>query len=169
VNTRKLTPLTLTFRRPAWMGWVGLGLMLGVTSALGNTATRPGEGSVTNMIGGVIEIPRAHFVNPRSPAEGKDPFFPRSMRPYSAAAVPQPVVTNTTPVVVVADLKLNGISGTTERRLAIINNHTFEAGEEAVLSTSTGKFVVRCIEIRADGVSVMVSGERRELRLRSGI
>ena len=67
------------------------------------------------------------------------------------------------------DLKLGGISGTREHPLAIINGHTFEAGEEADINSVSGRVHVRCIEIRPEGVSVLVNGRRKELRMRLGL
>src|SRR5439155_407260 len=68
-------------------------------------------------------VTQAVFVNPHSRQEGRDPFFPRSDRPYASfVAIP----TKTSQPSVTADLKLGGISGSPEHRLAIINNRTFE-------------------------------------------
>jgi hypothetical protein len=114
-------------------------------------------------------IPKSVFAIPSAPKDGKDPFFPRSMRPYS---MPVLVVTNATaPVVpnVVAEVKLQGFSGPPEHRLAIINNHTFETGEEAEIVTNVGRTRVRLISIKENAALVQVGGEQRELRLRSGI
>jgi len=116
-----------------------------------------------------IQIPKSVFAMPRTPQEGRDPFFPHSQYPYDH---PQPVVapTNPAPPVVQVDLKLKGFSGPIDHRLAIINNHTFEAGEEAeVVTTNAGRMRIRCLEIKNDGVIIQVGPERRELRLRGGI
>ena len=89
------------------------------------------------------------------------------MRPFTTTVVR----TNLQPTVAVAvtvDLKLNGISGTAARRLAIINNRTFEANEEGVVSTTSGPVRIRCLEIKDDSVLVQVGGEQRVLRLRPG-
>ena len=72
-----------------------------------------------------------------------------------------------TPAVTV-ELKLKGISGTLARRLAIINNRTFEANEEGAVSTASGPVRIRCLEIRADSVLVQIGGEQRILQLRPG-
>jgi hypothetical protein len=63
-------------------------------------------------------------------------------------------------------LHLNGISGTVDRRLAIINNQTFQTNEEGEVPTNPGRARIRCVEIRADSVLVQVGGEQRVLRLR---
>ena len=57
--------------------------------------------------------------------------------------------------------------GNSTRRLALINNHTFEVGEQAEVKTLEGKFNVRCWEIRNRSVVVSFVGEsqRKELFL----
>jgi len=108
-------------------------------------------------------LPQSVFVQPRETAEGRDPFYPRSRRPYSKfdsgkqVVVPQPV----------ADLTLKGISGSKEQPLAIINTTTFTSGEENDVLTKAGRMRIRCLEIKMDEgiVWVQVGGERRELRL----
>jgi hypothetical protein len=121
----------------------------------------------TNAPPSLPAIPQSVFIIPATPQEGKDPFFPLSMRPFTTTVVR----TNLQPTVAVAvtvDLKLNGISGTAARRLAIINNRTFEANEEGVVSTTSGPVRIRCLEIKDDSVLVQVGGEQRVLRLRPG-
>lgn len=131
------------------------------------SAPAPAPAAATNALPAAA-IPKSVFIMPATPQEGKDPFFPRSMRPYgpgheTVKASPQQ------PAAVVVDLRLNGISGTAERRLAIINNHTFEVNEEGVVSNSSGAPVrIRCLDIKADSVLVQIGGEQRILRLRSG-
>lgn len=119
----------------------------------------------TNALPAQLEIPKSVFLIPTTPQQGKDPFFPRSMRLFTSVVVstnlqPTPVVT--------VELKLNGISGISPRRLAIINNRTFEANEEGIVSTASGPVRIRCLEIRADSVLVQIGGEQRILRLRPG-
>jgi hypothetical protein len=95
---------------------------------------------------------------------GKDPFFPDSSRR-------KPPVT--TPVVPVATtprygevLRVDGLSGQVDRRLAIINNVTFAEGQEERVRIQGGEMRIRCEKI--DGqtvtVTVMTTGERVELR-----
>lgn len=109
---------------------------------------------------------RAVFDMPANPQEGRDPFYPQSMRPYANPVQPANV-TNAAPATL-ADgvLKLKALSGTPEHRLALINNHTFDAGEEAAVSTDRGRLTIRCVVINTDSVVVQVGSERRELRLR---
>lgn len=125
--------------------------------------------AATNAAPAQPEIPKSVFIIPTTPQEGKDPFFPRSTRLFTSAVVK----TNLPPAAVAAiaaELHLNGISGTTDRRLAIINNRTFETNEEAVVTSKSGPPVrIRCLEIKADSVVIqIVGGERRVLSLRPG-
>lgn len=112
------------------------------------------------------EIPKSVFLIPTTPQQGKDPFFPRSLRLFASAVVNTNVQPLATPPSV--QLRLNGISGTPDRRLAIINNQTFETNEEGEVPTNPGRARIRCLEIKADSVLVQVGGEQRVLRLRPG-
>ena len=120
----------------------------------------------TNALPAQLEIPKSVFLIPTTPQQGKDPFFPRSMRLFTSAVV-STNLQQPTPAVTV-ELKLKGISGTVARRLAIINNRTFEANEEGAVSTASGPVRIRCLEIRADSVLVQIGGEQRILQLRPG-
>ena len=108
------------------------------------------------------------FINPRSPQEGKDPFFPKSIRPYASI---QPVTATKQPLSVTAELKLSGISGSADHRLAIINNRTFEIGEEGDVTSGLDHVRIRCLEIKSDSVIVqfVAGGLRREIHLRRGL
>lgn len=90
---------------------------------------------------------------------GRDPFFPNSTRRLG------PVPTQRIVEVVNHNLSLKGISGTKEKRLAIINNRTFEIGEEADLRISGQLLKVKCMEIRERSVVISVNGSARELFL----
>ena len=108
-------------------------------------------------------VPQSTFAQPKRREEGRDPFFPKSIRPYGDEAKPKNVPT----VTPIAELSLKGISGTPEQPLAIINTTTFTAGEEGDVTTRAGKIRIRCVEIRmSEGtVLVQVGGQSRELRL----
>ncbi len=127
------------------------------------TKTPSKTATVSSSTNSEIEIPSSAFSIPTNPKDGRDPFFPDSTRIYSAdAPKAKPIKSSIT-------LKLNGLSGPIEKRLAIINGRTVAEGEEAEISTSTGRQQVRCISIKDDSVVVEVGGERRELRLREGL
>jgi hypothetical protein len=100
---------------------------------------------------------RSVFILPTAPKEGRDPFFPKSNRPYETA------VTATNAVPEVTALIVKGISGSTDHRLVIINNHTFAAGDIADVITDQGRIRVHCIEIKPRSVVIEVSGQYHEL------
>lgn len=100
---------------------------------------------------------RSVFILPLNPQEGRDPFFPDSTRPYETAAAASPRTADITSLVV------KGFSGTLGHRLVIINNHTFAAGDEGDVTTSTGRVHLRCIEIETDAVIVEVDGQYHKL------
>jgi hypothetical protein len=145
-------------------------LGLAFASLAAQTQTNAPSGSVaaaTNALPPLPQIPQSVFSIPVTPQEGKDPFFPRSMRIFTD---PTAVVrTNSQPVVaavVAVELKLSGISGTADHRLAIINNRTFDVGEEGEVVSNVGRVRIICKDIKADSVRVLVRGEERLLRLR---
>jgi hypothetical protein len=105
------------------------------------------------------DIPKSVFVIPKNPQEGRDPFFPNSVHPYGISEKPQVA----SPV---SSLVLKGLSGPPEARLAMINGRTFKAGEEAEVSTPTGRVTIRVVEIRSDSAVVEVGGVRQELHMR---
>lgn len=118
-------------------------------------------------------IPKSVFVN--NPEVGKDPFFPYSTRrkdtmPRAVVAAP---TTNAAPAPSIqVDLKLKGIAGTKEQRLALINSVTMAQGETADIKCAGGQVVkVRCREIRDNSVlvEIVALGEVRELKLREHI
>jgi hypothetical protein len=110
---------------------------------------------------------QAVFIQPKDPSEGRDPFYPRSTYPYLRDSVVIAPTNTVAPPTVQVDLKLKGISGLPPRRLAVINNHTFEAGEEAEVSTTNGRMNIRCLEISENTATVQVGPERRVLRMRN--
>ena len=100
---------------------------------------------------------RSVFILPTSPAQGRDPFFPKSNRPYEAA------MTATNMPVEVTSLVVKGVSGSSDRRLVIINNHTFATGDIADVITDQGRIRVHCVEIKPRSVIIEVRGQYHEL------
>jgi hypothetical protein len=93
----------------------------------------------------------------------KDPFFPHSVR--------QAIVTPTTaPAISPSAFVLKGFSGPLDQRLAIINNRTLAAGEDAEVTTASGKIKIHCLAIKENSVLIRVEKQPDpiELRLRSG-
>lgn len=99
--------------------------------------------------------------------DGVDPFFPHSKRrEVKIQESPQ----ETKAVVsrkILESLKLKGISGTEDRKIALINSRTFEAGEVAELQLPEGTARIRCESITFDSVVVSLVGEgiRKQLFL----
>jgi hypothetical protein len=108
---------------------------------------------------GTNAIPQSVFVDDE---RGRDPFFPNSTRRQFKPAVPE-----VTPTVGPASLVLLGITGPPERRIALINNQTFRAGEENKVRVPGGSSLVKCEEIRERSVVVTIQGgtERFEIHL----
>jgi hypothetical protein len=102
-------------------------------------------------------VSRSVFVIPTNPKDGRDPFFPNSTRPYETLSAGRPHTGD------VSSLVLKGISGPSNHRLAIINNHTFGVGDEANLVTPQGPIHIRCIEVKASSVVIESGGQRHEL------
>ncbi|MEI8043743.1 MAG: hypothetical protein WCL11_20200 [Verrucomicrobiota bacterium] len=120
----------------------------------------------TNAAPSELKIPSSTFVIPSKPQQGRDPFFPQSTRLFEEALT---TAATNQPGIVAADLQLKALSGLPGHRLAMINNLTFEVGEEGEVSTSNGRARVRCLAIRDDSVLIQVNGEQRVLRFRSGL
>jgi hypothetical protein len=116
--------------------------------------------AATNTAPAEPEVPKSVFIVPTSPKEGRDPFYPNSPRLFAAAVTGN---SNAAPVQVA--LLLSGIFVQADHRLATINNHTFEVGEESEVLIPGGRTKIRCVEIKENSVVVEVRGERRELRL----
>jgi hypothetical protein len=119
--------------------------------------------AATNAAPAEAELPKSVFNVPATAQEGRDPFFPQSTRLHKG---PVASTTTTNLPAVVVELELKGISGTASRPLAIINNQTFGANEEGVVSTASGPARIRCLEIKTDSVRVFVNGQERVLSLR---
>jgi hypothetical protein len=108
--------------------------------------------------------PREHiqsaFIMPKTPEDGRDPFFPNATSLYQTAAV-KPVADSGINL-----LKLNGILGSS---LAQVNNVTLSVGETEEVKTTSGTVSVRLVAIHAaDGSAVIeANGERRVLSFKS--
>jgi hypothetical protein len=148
-------------------GWKGTFAILLLCTTVASPNAQPQSNTNTKASASTTNsVANSVFVMPKDKQQGVDPFFPRSSYPYVGRAPIIPVETNKPePVVVAVDLRLKAISGLPEHRLALINNHTFEAGEEGEVVTDKGRMRIRCLEIHQDSAVVQVGSERRELRL----
>jgi hypothetical protein len=149
-------------------GWlpVVLGMLLGQVLAgrAANPPAAPAPASTNGTPAGALAapVPQSIFVIPASPKDGCNPFFPRSSL-NAPAAKPKARVVDTSAMV------LNGLTSP-PRASAIINGRTFEPGESGEIRLPTGaKVQIQCLEIKADGVVVMVGSQRCELHLRRAL
>lgn len=166
---------TKLFLPPNHLPWrlgaacLGLAFMVPAMAApqTTNAPARKAETPVaTSALPAQPPIPQSIFVVPRSPDEGRDPFFPESTRNYSSSAPAAKAAP--TPAVRISELRLKGIFGQVDSRLAIINDKTLAAGEEADVLCLGGRVRIRCLEIHEDFVVIQSGDDRRELHLRSG-
>jgi hypothetical protein len=98
---------------------------------------------------------RSVFIIPAKPQEGRDPFFPDSMRLYKTVTPTQATI--------IANLSVKGFSGTPGNWTVIINNHSFGVGDEGDVIDGTGRVHVHCLEIAPGRVIIEANGQRREL------
>lgn len=110
------------------------------------------------------EIVTAKSVFVDAPGTGRDPFFPGSVRrapkmvaQTNAVADPQNL-----------PLTLKLIMVGQNKKLAHINNRSFEPGEQAEVTVGSQKIKVRCLEIREKSVLLTIEGTPapREIFLR---
>jgi hypothetical protein len=98
------------------------------------------------------------------PSFGKDPFFPKSPRRKFVPKAPDEKPPDPT----VPDfIKLQGISFSDGRKLAIINNHTVGEGEEFSLKVNGQTLKGQCVEIKDKSVIVNSGGATKEIFLRT--
>jgi len=102
----------------------------------------------------VLEVPQSAFLV--DDAKGMNPFFPKKPTAISPANEPP------TPV---ANLKLLGIIGSPQRRIALINNQSFQVGEEATVAVGNKKQHIRCIAIQDQAVIVEVGPDKQQKKL----
>ena len=96
------------------------------------------------------------FVLPTNPNEGRDPFYPNSMRPYQDFT-PKRAVDLTA-------LKIKGFSEIAGHRYVIIDNHTFAEGDEGDVITPGGRVHIHCLSVGMDTVLVESNGSRHLLK-----
>jgi hypothetical protein len=98
------------------------------------------------------------FTMPSNPGEGRDPFFPNSVRPYAESQ------SHIKHQVDVTSLQIKGISQIAGQLYVIINNHTFGAGDEGDVITPQGRIHLKCLSIGADSVLVESGGMQHILK-----
>ncbi|HEX4262995.1 MAG TPA: hypothetical protein VH597_01545 [Verrucomicrobiae bacterium] len=114
-------------------------------------------------------VPKSEFTIPTSKTEGSDPFFPTSTRLWGGPAIVQTASAKQNKPAGLDCLVLKGLSGAESNRLAMINGRTMARGEDAEVTTDCGRILVHCVDITSNSAVIEVSGERRELKLRSDL
>jgi hypothetical protein len=114
-------------------------------------------------------IPKSVFAIPASKTDGCDPFFPNSTRLWGGPLIPQATTAKQPKATGLDCLVLKGLSGPEDNRLAMINGRTMARGEDAEINTDCGRLLVHCVDISSNSAVIEVSGERRELKLRSDL
>lgn len=147
-------------------GLLALAALTGTSSAATNPPPKKSAtAAATNASAQVaIVIPTSEFIIPASPAEGRDPFFPNSIRTTRTV-----VTTNKVAKAAPVKLVLQGISGTEAKRFALINGRTFVVGEEAGITVGNTRINIHCLSITEDAAVVEADGKRQELKLRPGL
>jgi hypothetical protein len=126
-----------------------------VTAAATNSAVASTNNAAgaTNAAAAELPVPLSVFNLTLHPT--KDPFFPLSTR--------QPVAsTNNALAFSATEFILKGLSGSAHSRLALINNRTVADGEDAEITTVSGKVKIHCQEIKDNSV-VIRAGPQREV------
>ncbi len=145
-------------RAPALPG-LALALALAGTVAGASAKAAPPSSGATNAAAAGPVIPLSVFTQPASREYGRDPFYPNSTRLF---AMPVPSNIQATKVV----LELQGIAGSPPNRLALINGHTFKAGEEDEVLFTGGRKRIHVLEIQDEAALVEYDGQRELLHLK---
>ncbi len=119
----------------------------GTNSATAGTNAAPVE----------LPIPLAVFDVASKPTH--DPFFPLSLRK------PVADTTNAAPAFSASAFTLKGLSGSTGRRLALINNRTIASGENAEITTPSGKIKIRCLEVKESSVVIRAESQSEPVEI----
>jgi hypothetical protein len=109
------------------------------------------------MTNEVHVVQRSVFNLPNSPKEGRDPFFPNSLRPYASTVIPSAPTTD------LSSLVMQSTLGTADHPLVVINNVTFAVGDDAEVTTPQGRIRIHCVAITADAAVIEAAGQRTVL------
>ena len=127
-----------------------LAIIFGITRATAENKSAPTPITISST-----------FIVPANTKDGRDPFFPESTRTFEAMIA----ASQTNRTAEITSLKVPGISGTSGKLLAIINNHTFAVGDEGDVLASGGKVHLKCIQITPTYVVVEVNGRNHRINL----
>ena len=138
-----------------------LGIICAAAAVLHAAPTQTKPKADSSSEGRTNDIPQSVFVIPDTPEEGRDPFFPNSS--HAGTPGPKPSASAGADALV-----LNGIGGTPDHKLAMINGRTMAEGETNEVNTAAGRVRIRCLEIKGESALIeVIGGERRELHLRN--
>lgn len=98
------------------------------------------------------------FNIPANSKEGRDPFFPTSLRPYQSADVP-----GSHPTTDLSSLVMQGVSGAPPHQLVIINDVTFAVGDDAEVRTPEGRIRIHCVSINGNSAVIEANGQEHTL------
>jgi hypothetical protein len=104
------------------------------------------------------QVPRSIFNIPASSKEGRDPFFPASLRPYQSVVVP-----GSHPTTDLSSLVIQGVLGAPPHQLVIINNVTFGVGDDAEVRTPQGRIQIHCVQISGNTAVIEANGQEHTL------
>ncbi len=91
------------------------------------------------------------------PPSYTDPFFPETVRLHKKPEVAGPVEDRKT--VLLEQIVLKGISGPVGRRLALINNYTFAAGESGAVRLLKGTARIEVLEVKERSAVIKVEND----------
>ena len=143
-----------------------LGLLVSAAAAPAPAPVRSHAPAAVTNAATTVEIPKSVFVIPINSKEGRDPFFPNSVRVYSTATSAKTNVVTTAANLV---LKLGVLSPNFATIISGTSSRTLAAGEETEFNIPGGPYHIKCLEIKAESVIIEINGERRELRLRESM
>lgn len=145
----------ITFGSKAAIVLLALFLVPAAHAATGKA--KPGKAAAaTNAEPAELPIPVSRFNIAEVPT--KDPFFPLSQR--QAIPTAKPVATFSPSLFV-----LKGVSGPEHHRLAIVNNRTVAAGEDAEVTTASGRVKIHCIDVKETAVVLRAGGHLEPLTI----
>jgi hypothetical protein len=113
----------------------------------------------TNAASQELSTPKAVFDITSSPV--KDPFFPLSTRTAVVASA-----TTNAPTISASSFQLKGLSGTSNQRLALINNRTMASGEFSEVTTPAGRIKIQLLEIKENSVLIRTESQTEPIELR---
>ena len=157
----RLSPMIQNAKKLSWSVLVVGSVLLSIKSVAAPGARTPAATPAAAAAAAPQETQQFKSVFVDRPNFGRDPFFPKSDRRGSV----QDIVVE--PVANFNNIVLKGISGSAEKRLAILNNKTFAAGEDGELRIGGHPTKIKIVEVREKSVVISINGVTRELVLDS--